>query len=92
MFASFFPRPKLFLLSILIWATIGTAIWFVAGAEMGQALGFALPADDAEPVIGLGFFITADFIWFYIYYALMVGCLRRFGLNFPPTAGNIGRF
>ena len=84
MFASFFPRPKLFLLSILIWATIGTAIWFVAGAEMGQALGFALPADDAEPVIGLGFFITADFIWFYIYYALMVGLFAAFWFKFSP--------
>ena len=84
MFASYFPRPKLYLLSILVWAIIGTAIWFVAWAEMGQALGFALPADDAEPVIGLGFFITADFIWFYIYYALMVGLFAAFWFKFSP--------
>ena len=84
MFASFFPSPKLFLISILIWSAIGTAIWFVAGAEMGAALGFAQPLEDAEPVIGLGFFVTADFIWFYIYYALMVGLFAAFWFKFSP--------
>ena len=84
MFASFFPSPKLLLISILIWSAIGTAIWFVAGAEMGAALGFAQPLEDAEPVIGLGFFVTADFIWFYIYYALMVGLFAAFWFKFSP--------
>ena len=84
MFASFFPSPKLFLISILIWSAIGTAIWFIAGAEMGVALGFAQPLEDAEPVIGLGFFVTADFIWFYIYYALMVGLFAAFWFKFSP--------
>ena len=84
MFASFFPSPKLFLISILIWSAIGTAIWFIAGAEMGAALGFAQPLEDAEPVIGLGFFVTADFIWFYIYYALMVGLFAAFWFKFSP--------
>ena len=84
MFASFFPRPKLFLLSIIVWSAIGTALWFAVGAELGQALGFALPAEDAEPVIGLGFFVTPDFIWFYLYYALMVGIFAAFWFKFAP--------
>ena len=84
MFASFFPSPKLFLISVIIWSAIGTALWFAIGADLGNALGFALPADDAEPVIGLGFFITPDFIWFYLYYALMVGVFAGFWFKFSP--------
>ena len=84
MFVSFFPRPKLFLLSILIWSTIGVLFWFSYGDALGTALGFALPAEDAAPVIGIGFFVTQDFIWFYLYYAILVGMFAGFWFAFAP--------
>lgn len=84
MFVSFFPRPKLFLLSILIWSTIGVLFWFSYGDALGTALGFALPAEDAAPVIGIGFFVTQDFIWFYLYYAILVGMFAGFWFTFAP--------
>jgi peptide/bleomycin uptake transporter len=35
---------------------------------LAAALGFVLPAEASAPVIGLGFFVTSDFVWFYLYY------------------------
>jgi len=84
MFQSFFPRPSLFLLSAIIWSAIGVAFWFVFGDDLGVALGFNLPAEDADPVIGLGFFITTDFIWFYLFYAVMVGIFAAFWFIYSP--------
>ena len=84
MFASFFPRPRLFLLTSILWAIFGVAGWYSFGAAAGQALGLNFPAADAEPAIGLGFFFTADFIWFYIYYALMVAIFAGVWFRLSP--------
>ena len=42
------------------------------GADIGRAVGFDMPLEDQEPIVGLGYFITAEFIWFYLYY--IVSC------------------
>jgi peptide/bleomycin uptake transporter len=39
---------------------------------------------DAEPVIGLGFFITNEFLLFYGYYILVVGLFATFWFKFSP--------
>lgn len=70
MFRSFFPRPRLFFATALGWAAISILIWYLVGDTLGAALGFALPAKDAAPVIGVGYFLTPDFVWFDLYYAL----------------------
>ena len=55
MFQSFFPRPKLFLLSALAWVAVAVALWYTQGEAMGAWFGF-LPTDPAaEPVLGLAF-------------------------------------
>ena len=54
MFASFFPRPKLFFLSAVIWTALGIAIWYGFLRDLGEALslghlfGFSYPAPLAE--------------------------------------------
>ncbi|MBB4121321.1 peptide antibiotic transporter SbmA [Martelella radicis] len=68
MFQSFFPKPKLFFASAVIWSLIGILLWYTVMREVGVGIGFA-PYPQGEQPIGLAHFITPDFLWFYIYYA-----------------------
>lgn len=68
MLKSFFPRPSLFFLTAVIWAGICIAVWYGYGNDLATSLGFTLADEGAAPVIGLGFFVTQDFLWFYLYY------------------------
>ena len=43
-------------------------IWYTVGDSIGSALGFTFAAADARPIIGLGYFVTAEFLWFYLYF------------------------
>jgi peptide/bleomycin uptake transporter len=69
MFRSFFPSPRLFFSSALVWAALTVAFWYGVGESLGAVLGFSPPLPDAAPVIGLGYFVTPQFLWFYLYYA-----------------------
>ncbi|BBE72944.1 peptide antibiotic transporter SbmA [Oharaeibacter diazotrophicus] len=69
MFVSFFPRPKPFFISALVWMILVTASWYAGGDEIGTLLGFLAPPKDAAET-GAAFFLTGDFLWFYIYYAV----------------------
>ena len=66
MFKSFFPNPKIFFLSVIIFAGLSCAIWYGYNEQM--AAFFGLDMSDGEPVIGLKHFVTDSFILFYGYY------------------------
>ena len=66
MFKSFFPNPRIFFLSVVGYAAICSFIWYGFNEQIGAALGLDL--SPAEPVIGLGHFLTDSFLLFYIYY------------------------
>ena len=68
MFESFFPKPKVFFFSLAIWVVFLIALWYSVGERLGQVIGFDLSV--SEPVIGLGHFITPEFLWFDTYYLL----------------------
>ena len=68
MFKSFFPSPKLFFLSVLVYMGLCVAVWYGFREQMGALLGFDLTP--AKPVIGLGHFFTDEFLLFYLYYIL----------------------
>jgi len=68
MFESFFPRPKLLFISLIAYVALIVIFWVTIGDDVATAIGFNLPADDAEKVIGLGYFVTQDFLWFYLVY------------------------
>ena len=70
MFESFFPKPKLFFISLVFYAAVAIGIWYSVGDSLAGFLGFDLPEADAPPVIGLGFFVTSKFMWFYLYYTV----------------------
>ncbi|MBB4063323.1 peptide antibiotic transporter SbmA [Gellertiella hungarica] len=73
MFKSFFPNPRLFFTSAVVWAILSIGLWYGLVAEWGAALGMGAPAPDAPPVIGVTTFVQPDFLWFYLYFALMAG-------------------
>jgi len=86
MFRSFFPRPNLFFPSMLLWAAIAVASWYIWGESLGAAFGFPPMAEDAEPVLGLGFFVTPDFIWFYTFCLAFFAAFAGFWFFFSPHA------
>jgi len=84
MYKSFFPTPKLFFLSVVAWICIAVAGWYTIGADVGAWLGFPPEPPDAEPALGLSHFVTPQFIWFYIYYAVVVAVFSAFWFVVSP--------
>ncbi|MEL0659476.1 peptide antibiotic transporter SbmA [Psychromonas arctica] len=66
MFKSFFPNPKIFFISVLIFAGLTCAVWYGYNEQMADF--FGLDITDSEPVIGLKHFVTDSFLLFYCYY------------------------
>ena len=79
MFKSFFPQPKLFFLSVVIYTAICCAVWYAFNEQAGQLLGFDLT--DSEPVIGLGHFVTDSFLLFYGFYFVATALFAAFWFN-----------
>lgn len=75
MFKSFFPHPKIFFISALIFAGLACGIWYGYNQQIAALLG--LDITDAQPVIGLKHFVTDSFLLFYGYYFL---CTAVFAL------------
>ncbi|WP_438752599.1 peptide antibiotic transporter SbmA [Pararhizobium sp. O133] len=84
MFISFFPHPRLFFPSVLVWALLSVAVWYAGGEQFGALIGLPPLAAGQEPVIGVSVFWSASFLWFYIYYAVMVGLFSAFWFTFRP--------
>ena len=84
MFESFFPKPKIFFPSVLAWAAVGIFIWYIFGDAIGAALGFPLPVQRDEPVIGLAYFYTPEFLWFYLFYAVWTLAFAAFWFFYSP--------
>ena len=76
MFKSFFPNPRLFFSSVVIYSAICSAIWYGFNEQIGAFFGFNLESTD--PVIGLGHFVTDSFLLFYIYYFVCAGLFAAF--------------
>ncbi len=84
MFESFFPRPKLFFLSVVLWAAVSIIIWYSIGMDIGALLGFTFTSDPAAPIVGLGYFVTSEFLWFYLYYAIFCALFAAFWFRYLP--------
>lgn len=78
MFLSFFPKPKLFFSSLVLWTGLAIFIWYAFGEQMGTAIGLPPLAPDAVPPIDLSFFVTRDYVWFYIYALTFTGLFGGF--------------
>jgi len=69
MFVSFFPRPRAFFLSVLVWTVVTVALWYAGGRALGETLGFP---PNPEDMIGAQVFWSPAFLWFYLYFAAAV--------------------
>ena len=76
MFKSFFPNPRLFFSSVVVYSAFCSAIWYGFNEQIGEFFGFNLESSD--PVIGLGHFVTDSFLLFYIYYIVSAGLFAAF--------------
>lgn len=83
MFRSFFPQPKVFFTSALIWALICGASWHWGGAELGSMIGLA-PQDGAGEIPNVSFFWSHDSLWFYIYYIICSAIFYGFWRWYDP--------
>ena len=84
MFESFFPKPKLFLLSLILWVAFVIVIYYTVGQSLGEVLGFNFSEEGASTVIGLGYFITPEFLWFDLFYILSTFIFFGFWAYYSP--------
>jgi peptide/bleomycin uptake transporter len=76
MFVSFFPRPKLFFITAIIWTALAMALWYSFAAEL---IGSSAPGP-----IGVSVFWTARSLWFDLYVAVFVAIFAGFWMWFSP--------
>ncbi len=76
MFKSFFPNPRLFFTSVVVYSALCSSIWYGFNEQIGAFFGFNL--ESSEPVIGLGHFVTDSFLLFYLYYFVSAGLFAAF--------------
>ena len=82
MFASFFPKPKFFFLSAVVWTAVCMFVWYVGGRGLGESfslgglVGYGFPpapfetASDAEKAAYQAARSTAVDVWLYQYMIL----------------------
>ena len=82
MFKSFFPNPRLFFISVVVWLALNMLLWYTGGHSWGEYLGFTKGYAEVELPVGVSRFLSASFIWFYIWFlastALFAGFWRFF--------------
>jgi peptide/bleomycin uptake transporter len=76
MFVSFFPRPKIFFISVIVWAALAMTLWYSFAAEL---IGSSAPG-----VVGVEMFWTARSLWFDLYFVLCVAIFTGFWMWFAP--------
>ena len=77
MFVSFFPRPKLFFLSAVVWTVLAIALWHGFASDLwGSSAG-------GRPV-GVAMFWSVQSLWFDLYFALSVIVFAGFWMVFAP--------
>jgi peptide/bleomycin uptake transporter len=84
MFQSFFPKPKLFFLSSVIWSLFGILLWALVAKNWGASIGLPDPAEGAPPIIGPLALIAPSHIWFFMYFALFAATFSAFWKFYAP--------
>jgi peptide/bleomycin uptake transporter len=76
MFVSFFPRPKLFFISAVLWAALVMTVWYSFAGELIGASG--------PPIVGVAEFWSARSLWFDLYFALSVAIFAGAWMTIAP--------
>ncbi len=83
MFRSFFPNPKVYFTSFLLWAAIVTVVWYSGAKSWGAYIGLP-PMEGASEVATVFYFATPDMIWFYIYFAICIAIFAAYWFVTSP--------
>src|SRR6201982_1817949 len=75
MFVSFFPRPRLFFPSSILWTALAMAVWYGIASDLFQA---------TQKPVGLATFWSAPALWFDLYFALAVAIFAAAWTLFAP--------
>lgn len=84
MFLSFFPKPKAFFLSVILWSVLTVAIWYGAARDLGSLFGMGPLPDGQDPEIGVSAFWSGPFLWFYLYFIVVCGIFAAFWFVLSP--------
>ncbi|WP_457298298.1 peptide antibiotic transporter SbmA [Phyllobacterium sp. P5_D12] len=84
MFVSFFPRPKLFFISAVLWALAAIFLWYFGGQQFGGNFGLPPAAPGTPAIVGVALFVSKPFLWFYIYYAAATLLFYAFWVFYSP--------
>jgi peptide/bleomycin uptake transporter len=76
MFVSFFPRPRLFFLSVVVWSALAMTFWYSYASDV---IGSSAPG-----VVGVALFWSARSLWFDLYFALSVAVFAGAWMVFAP--------
>jgi peptide/bleomycin uptake transporter len=83
MFHSFFPNPRLFFPSVIVWTAVVIAAWYLFAARIMMAMGIPI-SDAANPDIGVQVFWAPDFLFFYAYFFLAFVLFYAFWRFYSP--------
>ncbi|PPC01141.1 peptide antibiotic transporter SbmA [Acinetobacter pittii] len=85
MFKSFFPSPRYFFISAVIWIALNMVLWYSGGNTWGTFIGFAKGYHDTQLPLGVSRFWSPTFLWFYVWFlvstALFAGFWRTISNN-----------
>ncbi len=84
MFESFFPSPRAFFTSAASWTLAAVLFWFLFARHWGGVVGLPNPPAGTPPIIGVQVFWSGPFLWFYLYYARVVGLFAAFWAIYSP--------
>src|SRR5665213_152240 len=76
MFVSFFPRPKLFFISAIVWAAIAMTFWYSFASD--------LVGSSEKLPIGIAMFLSGRELWFDLYFAICVAIFAGAWMVFSP--------
>ncbi len=96
MFHSFFPHPKLFLLSFVAWSLFAVLLWYFAMIDLGPSLSLSgllgvnfpeAPGADATEAVQATYQSATDFaqnFWFYQYFIIFIALFCGFWMKLSP--------
>jgi len=76
MFVSFFPRPRIFFISVVLWTAFAMTLWYSFAADL---IGSSEPG-----VVGVSLFWSARSLWFDLYFFLGVVIFAGFWQWYAP--------
>lgn len=78
MFKSFFPSPRYFFISAVVWIALNMVLWYSGGNTWGTFIGFAQGYHEAQLPVGVSRFWSPTFLWFYIWFLVSTALFAGF--------------